>query len=120
MSHFTTVRTKITNAEILKSSLADLGFKVETDCILRGYNGLTRQEEIVAVLDGQFDLGWHRNQDGSFSMIGDFWGISKKYNQTELVNKINQKYAINETLLKAATQAGLKSASVNVNVLVPA
>jgi len=31
MSHFSTLRTKITDAEVLKSSLRDLGISVNTD-----------------------------------------------------------------------------------------
>ena len=39
MSHFSTLRTKITEAEILKSSLRDLGISVDTEADVRGYNG---------------------------------------------------------------------------------
>jgi len=39
MSHFSTLRTKITDAEILKASLRDLGISVKTEADVRGYNG---------------------------------------------------------------------------------
>ena len=39
MSHFSTLRTKITDAEILTSSLRDLGISVKTEADVRGYNG---------------------------------------------------------------------------------
>jgi hypothetical protein len=39
MSHFSTLRTKITDAEILKTSLRDLGINVKTETDLRGYQG---------------------------------------------------------------------------------
>ena len=91
MSHFSTLRTKITDAEILKSSLRDLGINVKTE----------------------YDLGWSRNADGSFDLIADLWGVAKKHNQTELINSINQKYAVNRTLSQVS-RPGLQNANVQV------
>ena len=90
MSHFSTLRTKITDAEILKASLSDLGITVKSEADVRGYNGQRVRSDIVAVLDGEYDLGWSRNSDGSFDLIADLWGVAKKHNQTELINSINQ------------------------------
>jgi len=45
-------------------------------------------------LEGEYDLGWSRNSDGSFDLIADLWGVAKKHNQTELINSINHKYAV--------------------------
>jgi Protein of unknown function (DUF1257) len=98
MSHFSTLRTKITDAEILKNSLKDLGINVKTVADIRGYNGQRVKADIVATLEGEYDLGWSRNNDGSFDLIADLWGVAKKHNQTELINAINQKYAVNKTL----------------------
>ena len=39
MSHFSTLRTKVTEAEVLKASLRDLGITVKTNADLRGYQG---------------------------------------------------------------------------------
>jgi hypothetical protein len=69
MSHFSTLRTKISNAEILTNSLRDLGIEVKTDADIRGYNGQRLRADIVAVLEGEYDLGWSRNADGSFDLI---------------------------------------------------
>jgi hypothetical protein len=98
MSHFSTLRTKITDAEILKSSLRDIGVSVKTQADVRGYNGQRVRADIVAVLEGEYDLGWSRNPDGSFDLIADLWGVAKKHNQTELINSINQRYAVTKTL----------------------
>ncbi len=113
MSHFSTLRTKITNAEILTNSLRDLGIEVKTDADIRGYNGQHLRADIVAVLEGEYDLGWSRNADGSFDLIADLWGVAKKHNQTELINSINQKYAINQTL-DDVKQRGLQNANVKL------
>lgn len=113
MSHFSTLRTKITSAEILTSSLRDLGISVNTDADVRGYNGQHLRADIVAVLEGEYDLGWSRNADGSFDLIADLWGVAKKHNQTDLINSINQKYAVNKTLTEVK-QRGLQNANVKL------
>jgi hypothetical protein len=113
MSHFSTLRTKITDAEILKSSLSDLGVTVKSEANIRGYNGQNVRADIVAVLEGDYDIGWTRNADGSFDLIADLWGVAKKHNQTELINSINQKYAVNKTLAEVK-RPGLQNANVRL------
>ena len=113
MSHFSTLRTKITDAEVLKSSLCDLGVNVKTEANIRGYNGQNVRADIVAVLEGDYDIGWSQNADGSFDLIADLWGVAKKHNQTELINSINQKYAVNKTLAEVK-RPGLQNANVRL------
>jgi hypothetical protein len=115
MSHFSTLRTKITDAEILKASLRDLGISVKSEADVRGYNGQRVRSDIVAVLEGEYDLGWSRNADGSFDLIADLWGVAKRHNQTELINSINQKYAVNKTLAEVK-RPGLQNANVKLVV----
>lgn len=113
MSHFSTLRTKISDAEVLKSSLRDLGISVNTEADVRGYNSQRIRADIVATLDGDYDLGWSRNTDGSFDLIADLWGVAKKHNQTELINSINQKYAVNKALAEVK-RPGLNNANVKL------
>lgn len=115
MSHFSTLRTKISDAEILKTSLRDLGIAVKTEANVRGYNGQRVRADIVAILEGEYDLGWSRNGDGSFDLIADLWGVAKVHNQTELINSINQKYAVNRTLAEVK-RPGLQNANVKLVV----
>jgi Protein of unknown function (DUF1257) len=115
MSHFSTLRTKITDAEILKTSLRDLGINVRIEADVRGYNNQQIRADIVASLEGDYDLGWSRNADGSFDLIADLWGVAKKHNQTELINSINQKYAVNKTL-NEVRRPGLSNANVKLVV----
>ncbi|PSO59876.1 MAG: hypothetical protein BRC51_04780 [Cyanobacteria bacterium SW_12_48_29] len=113
MSHFSTLRTKIADAEILKTSLKDLGLTVKNNADVRGYNGQRVRADLVAVLEGEYDLGWSRNSDGTYDLIADLWGVAKKHNQTELINSINQKYAVNKTLSEVK-QRGLENANVKL------
>jgi len=115
MSHFSTLRTKLTDAEILKASLRDLSICVNTNATVRGSNGQRIPAEIVAVLEGEYDLGWLRNADGSFNLIADLWGVANKHNQAELINSINQKYAVNKTLAEVK-RPGLQNANVKLVV----
>ena len=115
ISHFSTLRTKIADSEILKASLSDIGISTKTNADVRGYNGQRVRADLVAVLEGEYDLGWSRNSDGTFDLIADLWGVAKKHNQTELINSINQKYAVNKTLADVK-QRGLQNANVKLVV----
>lgn len=113
MSHFNTLRSKLTDIEILKESLYNLGFTVQTDAVVRGSNGQQVRADIVAVLEGGYDLGWSRNGDGSFDLIADLWGVARKHNMSGLISSINQKYAVNQTLA-TVKRPGLQNATVKL------
>ncbi len=98
MSHFSTIKTQITDVEILIKSLQDLGFTVQTNAQVRGHNGLRLQADVVAVLPGHYDLGWTRNADETYDLVADLWGVAKQHNQQQLLDSINQKYAVNKTI----------------------
>ncbi len=97
-THFSTLHTKYTDGQILIKSVRDLGFLVNTDSYVRGLGGKRVRADIVVILPGECDLGYSENSDGSFDLIADLWGLAEKHNQTELINSINQKYAVNKTL----------------------
>lgn len=113
MSHFSTLRSKLTDAEILQTSLRDLGMTVKNNTQVRGLCGQAVPAEIVVVLEGDCDLGWSRNSDGSFGLVADLWGVAKQHNLTDLMNAVNQKYAVNKTL-SAVKRPGLQSADVKL------
>lgn len=113
MSHFNTLRSKLTDVEILKDSLRNLGFVVQTDAVVRGSDSQCARADVVAVLEGGYDLGWSRNVDGSFDLIADLWGVAKKHNMAKLINSINQKYAVNQTLA-VVKRPGLQKANVKL------
>ncbi len=108
-SHFSTLRcSKITDAEILKKSLRDLGISVKTDADVRGFNGQRVRADVVAVLEGEYDIGWSPNSDGSYDLIADLWGVAKKHDQTVLINSIIQKYFVNKTLAEVKQRGVIK------------
>lgn len=115
MSHFSTLRSKLTDAEILKASLRDLGMTVKTNADVRGLCNQAIPADIVVVLDGDCDLGWSRNADGSFAIVADVWGVAKNHNLERLMSAINQKYAVNNTLA-SVKRPGLQNANVKLLV----
>lgn len=115
MSHFSTLRSKLTDVELLKASLRDLGLVVQTNAKVRGIGRQRAQADIVAVLEGDCDLGWFRNAEGSLDLVTDLWGVAKKHNMAELISSINQKYAVHQTLA-AVKRPGLQNAKVTLVV----
>jgi signal transduction histidine kinase len=93
--HFSTVRTRITDVQILKLSLEQLGYPVEMEADMRGSGGQKVRVDIVAILEGDCDIGWSRNTDGSFDLIADVWGVSMRHNFNNLINSINYQYVLN-------------------------
>lgn len=113
MSHFNTLRSKLTDTAILQDSLRQLGFVVQTNTMVRGSNCQHVRADVVAVLEGGYDMGWSRNEDGSLDLIADLWGVARKHDMSQLLNSINQKYAVYQTLA-AVQRPGLQNATVKL------
>lgn len=102
MSHFTTIKVQIKNGETLHEVLRELGYKVECDRPVRGYQGNTIQADYVIRQSNGYDLGFRRSGE-IYDLIADFWGA--KINQQEFVKSISQKYA-HKTLMRTAQEQG--------------
>lgn len=102
MSHFTTIKIQIKNGEILQEVLQGLGYQVECNTTVRGYQGNTTQAEYVIRQNNGYDLGFRRSGD-IYEIISDFWG--GRINQKEFVNSISQKYA-HKTLMNSVQEQG--------------
>lgn len=113
MSHFTTLRSRLTDIEILKASLHHLGITVQTNAEVRGAGCQRVQADVVAVLEGGYDLGWSYSAPGSLDLVADLWSVARKHNLTNLMSSINQKYAVNKTLAEVK-RPGLQNANVKL------
>jgi Protein of unknown function (DUF1257) len=102
MSHFTTIKVQIKDSEILANVLTDLGYKVEVNAQIRGYQGDKTKAEYVIRQNNGYDLGFRKDGDDNYELVADFWGAG--INQTQFVNQIQQKYAHQMLLHTAATQ----------------
>ena len=91
-NHFSILRTQFTDLETLKNSLEELGFVVKTNTYVRGYGDQRMHAEIVALLEGDYDLGWKYNIGDSLDLICDVGGMSELYNVNTLIKSITEQY----------------------------
>jgi hypothetical protein len=80
MSHFTQAKTKISNREALVRALTRKGFRRDqielhdTDIEITDYYGQRRKASIILrrnVLGIPSDMGFHKEEDGNYSLIFD-------------------------------------------------
>lgn len=97
MSHFTKVATKINDLTALKKALDQLGWKythAEAGVVVRGYQGQTMKAEI-AIDMGKYDVGVVKQEDGTYSLEADWWGVetTRGLKEEEVAKELNAKYA---------------------------
>lgn len=99
MSHFTKIKTKLSSTEHLKKALTRMGFDfTEGNHTITQYG---KSEKAEIKLDNA--VGFSRQQDGTFAMVGDFWhshnqNLKKYYGKVDNFNQdISTAYAIEET-----------------------
>ena len=98
MSHFTKCALKMTNLAAIKKALADLNYKfTEAEqgqgVTVRGYRGDTLKG-VLSVDMGRYDVGVVDNQDGTYGVTADWWGVetTKGISEEEFQNSLSQKY----------------------------
>jgi hypothetical protein len=112
MSHFTTLRTQITDLKALRTALADLGFPdvevFETAQPLYGYQGDARTQTAEVIVRRKHigwlsnDLGFRRNASGTFdAIISDY--DSRKFSK-EWLDRLTQRYAYHAARAKLEEQ----------------
>lgn len=99
MSHFTTIRTKIADSEILKQVLLECGYTYSEGEPIKGYKG---QIDISVKTGSVYGIGFIK--EGKFyKIIGD-WEWVKHISGiefTKFVSQITQKYAYYKVLSEA-------------------
>lgn len=94
MSHFTTVKTRMTDLDCLESALSYLGFQHERGpCAVKDYEGAQIQVEL-AVRGDNYDIGFRLNEE-EYEIVADWWS-AKHYGgleEKQTVEKIRQRYA---------------------------
>jgi hypothetical protein len=82
--------------------LQELGYQVEYNKKVRGYQGDKTDAEYVIRQDNGYDLGFRRNGE-NYELVADFWGA--RIDQQAFVNSIVQKYA-RHTLMASVQEQG--------------
>ena len=111
MSHFTKVQTQINDLVALKKALDQLGWKYRVaeegqQVVVRGYKGATTKAELCIDM-GKYDIGVVKNENGSYELVSDWWGVetTRGLTEEEIVKEINQKYAY-QRVVAAVEEAG--------------
>lgn len=112
MSHFTVLKTRIVDQEMLLKALADLGFtQVETHAEaqrLYGYQGDLRQEAAEVIIRREFigkasnDIGFKRGPGGTFEAIISEYDRDQ-YSQ-DWLDSLTQRYAYHVARARLAEQ----------------
>ena len=112
MSHFTTIKTKITDIPSLVAALADVGFKTvevhQEPQHLFGYQGDQRAQVAEIIIRRKFvgrasnDIGFKLQRDGTFDAIVSQYDRTK-YSQAWL-QRLLQRYAYHAVRAKLEEQ----------------
>ncbi|OKH53540.1 hypothetical protein NIES2101_10455 [Calothrix sp. HK-06] len=104
-SSYRQMRTRIANSDILIKTLHDLNIDVAINSYLYVDYDCISYADVIAILKGQYDLGWCRNDDdGYFYMVASLVDIAKKYKIPDLINSINTSYALNKIVSETESQ----------------
>ncbi len=105
MSHFTKCEMKITNLVALKRALEDLKLKFSSteagqEVQVRGWKGQKTNAEI-AIDMGKYDIGVVKNENGTYDLVADWWGVETTQGSTEkeFSEQLNQRYAYQRVML---------------------
>jgi len=98
MSHFTKCEMKMTNLAALRKALEDLRLAFQADetgqgVVVRGYRGDTLRAA-MSIDMGKYDIGVVANQDGTYDLTADWWGVetTKGVSEAEFKDLLSQKY----------------------------
>jgi hypothetical protein len=72
MSHFTKIRTKITDRKSLIEALQNLNYNVEENVSIIGYQGAHQLGDVVVKTSGGYDIGFVKNSDQIYEMWGKY------------------------------------------------
>lgn len=112
MSHFSEVKTSLRNQRFLERALSALGYSFELaqencEVGVRGFFGDTVSAHIRIDTGTRYDVGLRKQDDGSFSLVGD-WELLPKVAGIEreaFESKLKREYA-KQAILSTAEEKG--------------
>jgi Protein of unknown function (DUF1257) len=102
MSHFSRIKTRLQDLDIIQKALADLHFSVQigTNLPIRGYNGQMYHADLTIQLTNGYDIGLKKNpKTDNYDVVADWYGIKQK--PEEFMNQLQQRYAYHKVVLEA-------------------
>ena len=95
MSHFSKIKTKLYDRNILKKSLSDLKLEwTEQNQQIVGYQKQTHDAEIIVKQSNNYDIGFKWN-GVEYELVTDLMFWAQPYSLDKFLNQINQRYAYN-------------------------
>lgn len=104
MSHFSQIKTQIRDLTCLQAALTDLEIDWKPGPqLVRGYQGQTRNAEIVIEQDNGYDLGFSRNND-QYELVADLQYWQQPLSVQGFINRITQRYAYHTVMQETSRQ----------------
>ena len=103
MSHFSRIKTRIVEIDLLLQALRDLGLQFEEGAQkVRGFGGQTQPVDVRVKLPLSYDIGFKKNGD-SFEIVADWYGV-RGLKQQDFVQRLTQRYAYHAARAKLEAQ----------------
>ncbi|MBY0549277.1 MAG: DUF1257 domain-containing protein [Candidatus Obscuribacterales bacterium] len=105
MSHFSKVKTKITDLELACKALADMKLSYQLGpTTLRGWekNQKLKADLIVTLGSGSYDIGLVQS-GANYDIVADWMGV-KKFTEQTFSQALNQRYAYHAVVQKLHDQ----------------
>ena len=93
MSHFSKIKTKLTDRGTLLKALLVLGEKVDVNQELVNPVGHDHDKVLCEVTIGT-DIGFRRNQSGTYELVTDIQTWNRSIPPKRFIDKLAQEYAI--------------------------
>ena len=111
MSHFTKIKTKLYDLEILKVSLSDLNLNWTVDNkSIRGYQNQLHEADLIIKQSNNYDIGfkWNGNE---YELVTDLMFWSQSFSVDKFLNQVNQRYAYN-SIIQVSQDEGFQFSKV--------
>jgi hypothetical protein len=107
MSHFSNIKTQIRNLTSLKSALSDLKINWKSGPLpVRGYQGQTRNAEVVIEQENDYDIGFSWN-GSEYELVADLQYWQQPLSVEGFLRKVTQGYAV-RTVLEESSKQGFQ------------
>lgn len=104
MSHFSNIKTQIRNLSSLKTSLSELGIDwKEGPATIKGYQGQTRNAEVVINQDNNYDIGFSWNGQ-EYELVADLQYWQQPWTVEGFLRRVTQGYAFHTVVNESAKQ----------------
>ncbi|MEW6770126.1 MAG: DUF1257 domain-containing protein [Bacillota bacterium] len=100
MSHYTMVKTQITDVSALEKAVKELGYELLRNTEPRGYYR-GRTCDFVVRLRGPYDVGLVREKNGTYTLTADWWGGHVERELGKGAQRLLQEYGVQKTVLEA-------------------